>query len=313
MNKNEEILNLVRTKGPILPVKVSKEIKDDILMTSARLSELLSNKQIKVSHLKIGSSPLYYFSGQESKLQEFSDNLGGKEKEAYNLLKEKKLLRDSKQEPAIRVALREIKDFGVALQVNYNNKSEVFWRWYLTTNEEAQPLIKTLLTESDKETLDKQAIPKEQPKPIETQNEPIKEEESIRETPKPIEAETTKKQDIEQEKKIEIKKEKKKIDKTRFLKQIAGFFEKNKIDVKETNEIKKNSEMDYTIELESAIGKVKYFCKAKNKKKITEGDLSSALLQSKNHPLLFLSGGELTKKAKEMVDSALNNITFKKI
>ncbi|MCH9029894.1 MAG: hypothetical protein IH819_09840 [Bacteroidetes bacterium] len=48
---------------------------------------------------------------------------------------------------------------------------------------------------------------------------------------------------------------------------------------------------------------------------MSDGDLSSALIQaqSKGLPLLFLTKGELTKKAKEMIETELHNIIFKKI
>ena len=126
MEINERILSIVKEKGPILPVQASNEINENILMTSARLSELLTAKHIKISNLKVGSSPLYYFPGQEHKLQNFTDNLNGMEKRAYDLLLQNKILKDYDQEPAIRVALREIKDFAVPLQVNYENKTEIF-------------------------------------------------------------------------------------------------------------------------------------------------------------------------------------------
>ena len=326
MGKNEEILNIVKLKGPILPVQVSKQVNDNILMTSARLSELLTNKQIKISHLKVGGSPLYYVTGQETKLQDYSDNIGGKEKEDYELLKEKKILRDTKLEPAIRVALRQIKDFALGLQVNYENKIELFWKWYSIPVEEAQNSIKQILTKKE-EVVQENIIneetqttiqepdetPKETPrqepfsKPeIKREISPIKE--NIKEKPK---HETIKKEDIKQEQKPK----KKKIDKELLLKQSNSFFDKNKIIVKETNEVKKNLEMDFVVELETTIGNVKYFCKSKNKKRIGDGDLGSALVQAqaKGLPLLFLTKGELTKAAKEMLESSTNNINFRKI
>ena len=85
METNERILILLKERGPILPVQASKEINENILMTSARLSELLTSKRIKISNLKIGGSPLYYLSGQEHKLQNFPENLNGVEKKAYDI------------------------------------------------------------------------------------------------------------------------------------------------------------------------------------------------------------------------------------
>jgi len=288
MDTNETILAIIREKGPVLPVQVSKEINDNILMTSARLSELLTAKQIKISNLKVGGSPLYYFSGQEEKLQNFVDNLGGMERKAYDLLENNHVLRDYTQEPAVRVALRQIKDFATPLQVNYQNKTEIFWKWYLLDNKEAEVSIKNIL--SKKEEITQEKIPQ-------------KPEQEI-------------KKEIHEELKEDIpKKPKKIIDKNLFLKEIYNFFDKSKINIVGKYDTKKKSEIDFTIELQTSIGNIQYFCKSKNKKKINDADLSSAVIQSqsKNLPLLFLTNGALTKRAQEMLNNEFKNITFKKI
>jgi len=283
METNEKILAIIKEKGPILPVQASKEINETILMTSARLSELLSAKHIKISNLKVGGSPLYYSAGQEDQLQKFTDNLNGMEKKAYDLLLQNKILKDSKQEPAIRVALREIKDFAIPLQVSYENKTEIFWKWYLMDNNEAEPLIKKQL--STKEDAQRQL--EKTKEELETQ------QEFKKETPKKI---------------------KKPVDKDLFLKEVNNFFNKNKINILDTD-VKKSSEIDFLIEVQTSIGNLKYFCKSKNKKKISDADLSSAVIQaqSKNLPLLFLTNGELTKKSQEMLNNEFKNITLKKI
>lgn len=300
METNERILAIVKEKGPVLPVQVSREINDSILMTSARLSELLSRKQIKISNLKIGSSPLYYFPGQESKLQNFIDNLQGIERKAYDLLEQNKILRDPEQEPAVRVALRQIKDFAVPLQVNYENKTEIFWKWYLIDNKEAESLIKNIL--SRKQTIPKKALEK----PLESTVPKKTLEKSTEETKKEIQ---------EEFKKEIVKKPRKIVDKGIFLRDIHDFFNISKINIIETQETKKSSEFGFVIELQTSIGPIRYFCKSRNKKKISDADLSSAVLQSqtKNLPLLFLTNGELTKKAREMLNNEFKNITFKKI
>jgi len=315
MGINENILTFVKEKGPILPVRVSKEINDSILMTSARLSELLSNKQIKVSYLKVGASPLYYVEGQEAKLQDYSDNLAEKEREAYELLKQNKILRDTTQEPSIRVALRQIKDFAVPLQVTYENRVEILWKWYLTGNNEVQQLIKEILSKKEEvkaETKQETSVIKPEADPPGQEMTREEQREKIIDSVKPKEIQKTFE---EQKQELEIKRERKKIDKEAFLREINGFFDRNKINIKETNEVKKNSEIDFVAQLQTSIGNVRYFCKSKNKKKVSDGDLSSALIQaqSKGLPLLFLTKGELTKKAKEMLETESNNIIFKKI
>jgi hypothetical protein len=123
----EKILDTIRQNGPRLPVHIARATDLSILFASAFLSELLSNGKIKMSHMRVGSSPLYYISGQESQLKNFSQHLNDKEKEAFTLLQDKKSLDDSKQSPAIRVALRAIKDFAVP----FKREDKIFWRYYL--------------------------------------------------------------------------------------------------------------------------------------------------------------------------------------
>jgi len=48
MDIKEQILEFIRTRGPVLPVQVSKVINSTIIMASARLSELHSYKHIKI-------------------------------------------------------------------------------------------------------------------------------------------------------------------------------------------------------------------------------------------------------------------------
>lgn len=297
MDKNETILAIIKEKGPILPVQVSKEISDSILMASARLSELLTAKQIKISNLKIGGSPLYYSKGQENKLQNFADNLNGIERKTYNSLLQNKVLRDSTQEPAIRVALRQIKDFAIPLQVNYQDKTEIFWKWYLTDNKEAESLIKNILSKKEEVFTEKTSKKSEEKIPLEGLKQEIK-----KEIPGELRKDTT-------------KKPRKTIDKSLFLKEAHNFFNKNKINIIETNDIKKNIEIDFIVELQTTIGNIRYFCKSKNKKKIGDADLSSAFVQSqsKNLPLLFLTNGILTKKAQEMLNNEFKNITLKNL
>jgi len=298
MEINERIFSLVKEKGPILPVQISKQISDNILMTSARLSELHSNKRIKISHIKVGGSPLYYVQGQEKKLQDYSNNLVDKEREAYELLKQNKILCDTIQEPSVRVALRQIKDFAMPLQVNYQNNVEIFWKWYLLDNNETELLIKEKLSKK---------------KPTKTEEK--HREDSINKKPQK-EFQQKIQKEVQKETNKEITKKPRDITpRIQFLTIVNNFLKKNKLDALETIEVKKNSEVDCIVELQTSIGNVRYFCKSKNKKKISEGDISSALLQaqSKNLPLLFLTNGNLTKKANEMLGKEFKNIVFKNI
>ena len=94
----EKIISLFKREGPSLPVHVAKETGLNILFASAFLSELIAEKKIRISNMKVGNSPVYFIPGQEPMLEKFSEYLKSKEKEAFLFLKEKKFLKDSEQE-----------------------------------------------------------------------------------------------------------------------------------------------------------------------------------------------------------------------
>ena len=322
METRDKILEFVNAKGPVLPSQISKLIGTDMIMASAHLAELTASNRLKISTIKVGGSPLYYLPGQEAMLQKYTSNMNDKEKKAFDLLSQNKILRDSEQEPVIRVALREIKDFAIPLNVNYNNKREIFWKWYLSTNEEAEQLIKSKLeivekpTEKKEEISQKQEIKEqkieEKPQAIQKQLKE-KKESNAGELPASLRAGS---QTGRSETRSQLNKKYKPREKEDdFLKDIMKFFEKNKINVLSSEILKKNSEIDFIVELPSVVGNLQYYCKARNKKRISDSDLSSAYVkgQFKKLPILVISTGDLSTKAQEILTKELNNITFKKI
>ncbi|MEA3248680.1 MAG: hypothetical protein U9Q73_03175 [Nanoarchaeota archaeon] len=136
--KKSKIISFIESNGPTLPVRIAKAIDMDPVFASAILSELLNTKQIKMSHMKIGSSSLYILPGQEQKLEDNTENLKPIEKEAYLKLKERKILTHEDEEPAIRVALQNIKDFAIPFKF----QEKIMWKYAFTPDEE----IKNILT-----------------------------------------------------------------------------------------------------------------------------------------------------------------------
>ncbi|MBI1934952.1 hypothetical protein HYS31_00785 [Candidatus Woesearchaeota archaeon] len=302
MENRDKILQFIRVKGPVLPVEISKIIGTDILISSAHLAELTASGKLKISAIKVGGSPLYYLSGQEAMLQKFIGGMNDKERKAYDLLQQSKVLRDSEQEPVIRVAMREIRDFAVQLNVTHENKTEIFWKWHLLSNEEAELLIKSKLNLPAKKA--------EQPLPNAVEEKPI-EKTAEEEHAKTVQRELP----AEQEPAKRERKPKQKETEDSFLREISRFFEKNKINIVNSEVIKKNSEIDFVVEIPSVVGNLQYYCKAKSKKRVSDSDLSNAYVkgQFKKLPVIFLSPGELSAKAQEMISKELRNLTFKKI
>lgn len=310
-NAHDKVVSLVRLKGPVLPSQINKEIETDILFASAILSELVYKKTLKISSLKVGGSPLYYAPGQEYKLQQYSDKLHPKEKEAYEILKQKKILKDDKQQPAIRAALRQIKDFAKPLQVTSNGVNHIFWKWYLLPNEEAGKTIRSLMKIPE---IKKQEPIK--PQPVQKKIEPEVKKKTAEKTEekKPVPKREIKKKEVQKE----LKKEPEiKIDepKDKFFRKLKKYFDESSITVLDFKVVRKESDIEFTVKIPSTVGTLTYFCKAKNKKKVSDGDLSAVYInaQSKKMPVLFLTTGELTKKAKGLLEKEFRNLSVKKI
>jgi len=288
--KDKQILQIIRAKGPLLPVHIVKEIGWNTILVGAALSDLSKKGHIKISHTKIGGSPVYYVTGQEYKLQGLYKQLHEKEQKAYDKLKEKKILKDKGLEPVMRVALRNIKDFAKPLEVTINNESEIFWKWYLTSNTEASETIKGMVRPVKKEGRE---IKKKEPK------------EEVEQEPK--EKREEKQERLEETREIE--------DKSPFLNKIRNYFAKNQIEILEQKIIRKTSDAEFVIKVSTSIGSARYFCKARSKKKFNDSDLSNIYVQGeiRKLPVLFLITGELTKKAQTLLEEQFKNLNVKKI
>ena len=287
----EQALSLVKQKGPIIPADICAELKSSLMFTSAVLSELVSKKQVLITNTKIGGSPAYYFFGQESRLQGLSKYLSERPRKAFELLREKKILKDSECEPWQRVALREIKDFAVMLNVYNNGNEAVFWKWYLLSDEIAKELIG--------EQLKKDSI--------------LLEENKVEEEPKSDIVQEEKQAVLQESGKHAQKKQRKKASEDIISGKIFKYLNDNKINVISSNVIKNNSELNLLIKMPSAVGEINMFTKVKSKKKISESDLSLAYSEARGMPILFLSNGELSRKARTFADKNLAMLVFKKI
>jgi len=295
-DKLTQAYDFLKRNGPILPVRVSKIVGTNIMMASALLSQLVTEKKIRITHESIGGSPLYYVDGQEALLQDrLGNQLNGKKKEAYNLLKDKKVLYDNSLEPSIRIALRELKDFAVPIDVTLNEKLERYWRWYLISNDQVKELL----------------VKKEQ---LEIMQDEINQ----------ARLDIEKKPRVREQRKVEVKKvevkeekeEKKEVmKKVNFYLSVDKYFEQNNVRILHEEVVRRDKEFNFIIEIPSNLGKLRYFVKVRNKKKVSDGDLSLAYsqAQTKNLPLLFLTNGEMTNKAKEHLEKNLGGVVFRRV
>lgn len=283
----EKIIEIIKTNGPALPVTIAGKIQMSLLFTSAFLAELYQEKKIKMTSMRVGSSPVYYIEGQEEGLEKYSTYLKSKEKEAYELLKKNRFLEDAKQEPAIRVALRAIKDFAMPAKENQT------WKYYLEKEENYN---------SKEETQEKKEEIKNEEKINEVENEKQKEnlEKNIKEEIK----------ESQIEKKIE--------EKNNFEKDFISICEKEienlKIKIIEKTQTKKK-EFSWIGRIENQFGEIEIKIIGKDKKTITDKDIEKSFEEVKSNKkiIIYITNGELSKKAKEVHREYKNTIIFQKI
>jgi hypothetical protein len=278
-----KIVNFLENNGPSLPIHISKNIDSSYLFTSAFLSELLYEKRIKTTTMKVGSSSVFYLPGQEASLEKFAQQfLKSKEKEAYELLHQIKFLEDSEQQPAIRVALRAIKDFAIPIEKD----GRILWRYF---------------TADEKELLIKKEIPKKEEPKVETilkpeikleKNEPHKKKEKITKS------------------KLTEKKNTKSNKDENFFNKIKEYLSKNNTEIEDIELFTKDS----------LILKIKKSGKASllvayNKKKIIEEDILKAHKKSQELGLEYsiFSFGEPSKKILNLIEASKRLSEIRKI
>lgn len=275
---HEKIIKIIKTKGPSLPINISKQIGMSSLFVSAFLSELAGEKRIKVSNLKVGGSPLYYLDGQEEQLESFYKYLHPKEAETFLLLKKNKVLKDSEQDPATRVALRSIKDFAT----DFKHNDELYWKNILIPESEAKSLIYTPVKKPKKAT-------------------------------EKITISASQKLQFENPLIIKESKPKKQKPKSEFAQRITNILARN-FQIIEEKEYKAK-EYNAVIQVKSELGPINFLTQAKDKKTITETDLKKLLSESQKIPLpaLFLYTGDISKKAQEYLTKYSSILKAKKI
>lgn len=327
MQDQDKILYFLRVVGPTLPSKVAKNINSEILIASAHLSDLAAQGKVKISHLKIGGSPLYYLPGQEDQLYHFAaGNLNPKDYLVLERLKQEKVLREKDIDLLSKVALRSLQDFAIPLHVTVAGNKELFWKWHLLSDKEMTSAIKLILFVGTPAQEQKPAV--YETKLVELQQSlttTLEEHEKLETKTKPKTAEepalALPVSRISLPEKTPITKAKRPYKKRlsatdQLIPSAEQYFRECGIVIQEREIIRKNAEINFLLSVPSVVGALTYFCKVKKKAKCDEGDISSAYMEAqiKKLPLLFIHTNTLTAKAQEMLSApAFQNAIVKKL
>lgn len=105
------------------------------------------------------------------------------------------------------------------------------------------------------------------------------------------------------------------LEKTPFYEKVVNYFSDSDISILHEAQLSKDREYDFVVQVPSGIGRIKMLCRARNKKRLNEGDVAPALLKAKTKdlPCLFLTSGDFTKKSKELIAKEYKGVIIKKI
>lgn len=308
--KKEKILNFLEENGPSLPVRLSKAIEMDPVFVSAIASDLLKSNEVITSHLKVGASSLYMIPGQEEQLVNFSDNLKKLERDAFEKLKENKILVDEDCEPAIRVALRNIKDFAKP----FKSENKILWRYAFAKEEIIENKLNSkeeISEPQDKDNEYEEEIFEKIEKISEIQSEEEIFGEKTNEPEIVPKAWIDKKEEIkeareESQSKIEdIFSSENETPEPEFLKEVKKFLENKKIEFLEEIRNEKK-EIVGIVKINSQLGDVKMLLIAKDKKTTSKDEIRSSIQMStkSNMSCLLIIRKEPSKIIKNILEES---------
>jgi hypothetical protein len=100
--------------------------------------------------------------------------------------------------------------------------------------------------------------------------------------------------------------------KSSFGKKVLDYFKLKGIKIIRYEQRKKNKEYNMIIQVPSAIGSSKIFCKVIDKKKITDGEMALAMIEAQQIAMqaTFITSGTLNKAAEEKMKSMFKDINY---
>lgn len=311
MIQKEHVLEAVKMRDYVVPSDLIRQFNVNTFIIGAVLSDLVNDKKLAITTVKIGGSPAYYAPEKKENIQQLVKYLNEKDKVTFTILQAKKVLADAEQTPLVRVSLRAIKDYAKPIEVTANGETKLFWKWYLATDQEVQDGIRVSLLSSSQH---KEVVVSQQVQPAQ----PIVQQ-SLEKIEKLSSDILVSKKQPKQKKLKEVKQEDAQqylspLPQDAFVQFVQSFLQKKGIAVQSLSLVKK-LEVEGIISIPTAFGPVLYFCKAKQKKKCTETELGAAFIagQLKKLPTLLLFSGEFSKKVTDKIENEYPNLKLLKM
>lgn len=314
MIDKEHVLQVVRTKGYVVPSDLVRDFRTDTFVIGAVLSDLVHDKKLGATSVKIGGSPAYYAPEQKEKLQDLFKYLNEKDRGTFELLRQQKVIADAAQSPLLRVSLRTIKDYAKPIEVTTNGQTHLFWKWYLATEQEVHDGLRsyfaTLSVAPSLLDVPSHPVPQHSVAPLQPAVEIVPPlQPHVSSVPKKN-PERKQKKPLQQPLVPPLEPTPAVITSDdAFSQRVVAFFKEKSIEILQFSVVKKG-EIDCVVAIPSPVGLVQYYCRAKNKKKCTEGEIATAFVagQMKKLPALLLAPGEFPKKLLATLDKDYPNM-----
>ena len=348
----EQITDIVRRFGPILPIELAKKIGADSYIAKAFLSQLIDSKQLRITNERVGNEYLYFVPGQEvaarARLQTFglkqsevlassaknisvgkvgvtASTYGTPQKIVSSELQKKqeqflKRLREIEEREVKQKKLKTVLPITVEdVRVLFSDKPVAVGGEILSKLKDLQ--IESAVVEKVKELIEEETGIKTQ----EFEEEPKAKITYTRKYTEPITPEIKlypkHKENVETIEISTLRDERPdRLIQSKISEEGIGVIQAigyitgvgGKIISKEL--LRRGKDAEIIVEINSAVGPMKMLAVIRDKKVINDGDLSVAYNSGidRKLPVLFLTQGKLTKKAEEYAKS-VDLLTIKKI
>ena len=287
----DKIFAFVQSKGPVLPVEVASAVDTNSFLAKAYLSDLIEEGKVRISNEKFGAEKLYYIQGQEQRVAE-------RLKEVANQQKTAKIYHDPAMKSQVTPELaRKRQEFSaMAKKVEAEDKKvKIIPKQPVQQNPPARPL-QPIQQPQQKPRLLPKMLPKfsifRKPPPQQPEKRVIEVKPQPRYAPQQIQNIPTKPKN--------------------FVDDARNFLEAQNGKIADVLERKKKF-AEFNALLPTAFGEFKVLIHIRDKKKITDSDIS--LLYSKssqrNIPGLMITNGHLTRKADRFLDTVKDSVKVK--
>ncbi len=325
--KSEQVYSIIQEHGPILPVDIVKKIGGNTILTGALISDLVRKGKVKVTkNIRVGSSPLYYVSGQEERLETFLHLLSESERRAVEILKKNGVIFENEIPELYRIGLMNASDFSIPLNIKYKDTEYHAFKWFLLDAESTKTLIQNKLEETAGKDNGSPVLEDQDIEENQTRYEPEQPvSENVTTGPTGDTQETTSNETTEtnastqphesEQLSISLNALQEDIKNDNLLNSLYGLSQTMGFKLRTYDIVRKNREVNAIIRFSSPFGTLTYFAKALDKKRISPSDLYSlfAEAQIKKLPALLITGGELQTQAQKLVDKELTTIKVYKI